>query len=325
MRSATHDVFGDPAEVLRQSDVPTPEPGPGQARIRTIFSPIHNHDLWTVRGEYGYKPELPAIGGSEAVGIVDALGEGSDTALLGRRVVTASAHGTWAEYFLVDAEGLLPVPDAISDEVAAQLIAMPFSTLSLLESLGVTEGDWIIQNGANGTVGKSLSMLARARGIHTVNLVWRDAGVEALTALGIDNVVSTAQPDWKAKVRSLVGDAAIRAAVDSVGGAATGDLADLLGEKGLLVSFGTVAGEAMQIPSGTMVFKQLTLKGFWASKVLSDMPAEHRAELLDELLRLAASGRLVLPVEAVFGLDEVSSAVKAALKSGKIGKVLLRP
>ncbi|PXA80044.1 alcohol dehydrogenase, partial [Caulobacter sp. D4A] len=76
MRSAIHDVFGDPAEVLALADSPIPEPGPGKVRIRTLLSPIHNHDLWTVRGNYGYKPALPAIGGSEAVGVVDAVGDG---------------------------------------------------------------------------------------------------------------------------------------------------------------------------------------------------------------------------------------------------------
>ena len=63
-----------------------------------VLSPIHNHDLWTVRGNYGYKPELPgAIGGSEALGIVEAVGEGVDEALIGKRVTAAGFHGAWAE------------------------------------------------------------------------------------------------------------------------------------------------------------------------------------------------------------------------------------
>ena len=65
MRSLIHDSFGEPAELLHLADLPTPEPGPGKVRIRTTLSPIHNHDLWTIRGSYGYKPPLPAIGGSD--------------------------------------------------------------------------------------------------------------------------------------------------------------------------------------------------------------------------------------------------------------------
>lgn len=325
MRSAIHEHFGDPADFLHLGDMPVPQPGPGQVRIRTLLSPIHHHDIWTVKGSYGYKPSLPAIGGSEAVGIVDAVGDGGDPALIGKRVAVASVHGTWAEYFLAPSAGLVPVPEAIGDEAAAQLIAMPFSALSLLEFLAVGKGEWIIQNTANGAVGRTLAMLARARGVNTVNLVRRDAGIAELAGLGIDNVVSTSAQDWKGQVRSIVGAAPIRAAVDSIGGTATGDMADLLGDNGLLVSFGSMTGEAMQIPSGAVIFKQLTLKGFWGSKVSADMPGSQKRQLIGELLTLAASGQMALPVEAVFGLDEVSQAIRTSLTPGKTGKVLLRP
>ncbi|MFW1969784.1 alcohol dehydrogenase catalytic domain-containing protein, partial [Acinetobacter guillouiae] len=95
--------------------------------IKTIMSPIHNHDVWTVRGSYGYKPTLPAIGGSEAVGIVDALGEGVEHVQVGQRIAVAAVHGSWAEYFIAPAQGLIPLNDEIDDETAAQLIGMPIS------------------------------------------------------------------------------------------------------------------------------------------------------------------------------------------------------
>ena len=63
MKAAIHHSFGDPAQVLNAETTDTPQPGAGQVRVRMMLSPIHNHDLWTVRGNYGYKPELPAIGG----------------------------------------------------------------------------------------------------------------------------------------------------------------------------------------------------------------------------------------------------------------------
>jgi len=325
MRSAIHTTFGEPADVLALEESPVPEPGPGQVRIKTILSPIHNHDLWTVRGSYGYKPELPAIGGSEAVGTVDALGEGVTGITIGQRVSVASVHGSWAEYFLAPAAGLVPVPDSISDEAAAQLIAMPFSAITLLDFLEVASGDWVIQNTANGAVGKTLAMLAAARGVHIVNLVRRDAGVDELAALGIANAVSTATDGWQDRVRAITGDAPIRAAVDSIGGQASAELLSLLGEDGLLVSFGTMAGEPMQISSGNLIFKQAVVKGFWGSKVSAAMPAEAKRRLLGELIRLVASGELKLPAGAVFGLDQVADAVRASLTAGKAGKVLLKP
>lgn len=325
MRSAAHTVFGDPAEVLSLTDSPVPQPGPDQVRIRTILAPIHNHDLWTVRGNYGYKPELPAIGGSEAVGFIDALGDRVTGFQLGQRVAVASVHGSWAEYFLAPVAALVPVPDAIPDEAAAQLIAMPFSAVMLLEFLEVKSGDWVAQNTANGAVGKMLAMLAASRGVNVVNLVRRDAGVDELAALGIGNAVSTASDGWQDRVRAITGDAPIRAGVDSIGGAASGALLALLGEGGLLVSFGSMTGEPMQLSSGDLIFKQAVVKGFWASKIRSVIPAETRQRLFSELLQLVASGALKLPVEAVFGLDQISDAVRASQTPGRGGKVLLRP
>lgn len=325
MHSALHPTFGEPADVLCLGDSPLPEPGPGQVRIKTLLAPIHNHDLWTIRGQYGYKPTLPAIGGSEAVGVIDALGAGVEGIALGQRFAVAAVHGTWAEYFLAPAKLLVPLPPAIADEAAAQLIAMPLSALMLLEFLEVQPGDFILQNTANGAVGKTLAMLAAARGINTINLVRRDAGVAELTELGIGNAVSTAQAGWQDKVRAIAGDAPIRAAVDSVGGSAAGDLLGLLAENGLLVSFGSMTGEPMQISSGDLIFKQATVKGFWGSTVGAKLSVDEKRRLIGELLRLAASGELKLPVEAIYDLSDVAQAAAASLQPGRKGKILLRP
>ena len=325
MRSAIHTTFGEPADVLALGDSPIPQPGPGEVRIKTLLAPIHNHDLWTVRGKYGYKPTLPAIGGSEAVGIVEALGEGVQGIAIGQRVMAASVHGTWAEYFIAPARMVIPVPDGIADEAAAQLIAMPLSALMLLEFLQAEPGQWIVQNTANGAVGKTLAMLAAARGVHVLGLVRRDAGVDELKALGIDNVLSTTQPDWKARAQALLGDTLAHAAVDSIGGQASADLVSLLGDNGTLVSFGTMAGEAMQIPSGDLIFKQATVKGFWGSKVSQQMSVENKRRLVGELLQRVLSGELELPVQAIYGLADVAEAVTASLLPGRKGKVLLKP
>ena len=325
MRSAIHTAFGEPAEVLELGDLPIPQPGPGEVRVKTTLAPIHNHDLWTIRGRYGYRPDLPAIGGSEAVGIVDALGDDVEGVSNGQRVAVASVHGTWAEYFLAPARLLVPMPEAIPDETAAQLIAMPLSALMLLEFLEVDQGQWIVQNAANGAVGKTLAMLAAARGINVLNLVRRDAGVDELAALGIDHVVSTAQPEWQEIARAILGSGLARAGIDSIGGAASAALLGLLGEGGTLVSFGTMAGEPMQIDSGSLIFKQATVKGFWGSKVSLAMSADDKRRLVGELLQRTLAGELLLPVEAVYDLADAAQAAAASLQPARKGKVLLRP
>ena len=325
MRAVTHDTFGDPAEVLRQSDRPIPQPGPRQVRLKVILSPVHNHDLSTVRGQYGYRPELPAIGGSEAVGIIDAVGEGLDAGMAGRRVAVGGIHGSWAEYVLASATGLVPVPDTIPDESAAQLVAMPFSAITLLDHLDVSSGDWIIQNAANGAVRRMLSRLAAARGVNCVSLVRRADGVAELQASGIANAVSTAENGWQDRVREITAGAAIRVGVDSVGGTASGDLAALIGDNGRMVVFGSMTAQPVVIPPGEFIFRNLTLRGFWGSSVMARLPQERRAALMGEVIGRVMSGDLPLPVDGIFGLDRPADAVRASLTPGKVGKVMFRP
>ncbi|HZZ06875.1 zinc-binding dehydrogenase, partial [Paraburkholderia sp.] len=267
MRSVIYSSFGNPADVLQVAERSTPNPGAGQVRIKSTLSPIHNHDLWTIRGQYGYKPQLPAVGGTEVAGVIDAIGEGVVHLKPGQRVVVAGIYEAWADYVLAPAATVVPLPDAISDETGCQLIAMPLSAVMLLEYLHLEPGQWFIQNTANGAVGKTLAMLANARGINVVNLVRREAGIAELAEVGIGNAVSTDSDGWKTQVRDIVGDAQLVAGVDSVGGDASGDISGLLGENGTLVSFGAMSGELMRISSGDAIFKQATVKGFWASKI----------------------------------------------------------
>jgi NADPH2:quinone reductase len=325
MRALVQHQFGDPAEVLAVEEVELPEPGPGQVRLKVVLSPIHNHDLWTVRGDYGYKPELPARAGTEALSVVDALGEGVTGVEVGQRVVTASVFGVWSEYVIAPAAALIPVPDAVADEAAAQIISMPLSAASLLEYLDVSEGDWIVQNAANGAVGRLVAQLAASRGVRVLGLVRRAAGVDELAAVGIHDVVGTDAENWRDRVAEITGGASIRAGVDSVGGAAAGDVTSLLGENGTLVVFGAMASPTMEIPSGDVIFRQLTVRGFWGSKVSAAMDPAHRVELIREIITLVAQGKLDLPVSQIFPLEQIADASRLNFEPGRVGKVMLRP
>jgi len=325
MRALVQPRFGDPAEVLSVQEVPNPEPGPGEALVRVLLSPIHNHDLWTVRGSYGFKPEMPARAGTELVGVVESLGEGVEGLQAGQRVAIGGAFGAWAEYVVAPAKGLIPVPDEMPDEAAAQLVSMPFSAIALLDFLEVSEGDWIVQNAANGAVGRMVAQLAVARGVRVLGLVRRSAGVDELREQGIGDVVATDDDGWRERVREVVGDGKVVAGVDSVGGSAAGDVVSLLAEDGVLVVFGAMASPTLEIGSGEVIFKQVVIKGFWGSKVFPAMDREKRAALMGELVAGITSGVVTLPVEEVYPLEEISAAARASSEPGRRGKILLRP
>lgn len=325
MLASIYHQFGEPSQVINEEETSLPSPDFNQVRVKTILSPIHNHDIWTIRGTYGHKPNLPAIGGSEALGIIDAVGDGVKELTPGQRVVGSPITGVWAEYFLAPEEILTVVPDTISDEVGAQLGSMPFSALLLLDFLHAEAGQWIIQNAAGGAIGKTLSILAREQGVNTISLV-RDSETEkALTAQGIENVISTVSKDWQQSVHELRGGASISYAIDSVGGAATEALTALLGENGLLVSFGSMSGEPMHIPAADIAFKQITVKGFWQKKINQSMAVEKRKSMMKKLISLAEEGKLKLPAEAIYPMNDIKNAVTASLQSSRKGKILIRP
>ncbi|WP_378945742.1 zinc-binding dehydrogenase [Paracoccus sp. R86501] len=325
MRSVRYDQFGEPAQVLGMTDTARPEPGPGQVLMRVIMSPIHNHDLWTIKGQYGVKPDLPATAGSEAVGIVEAVGRDVDPALKGKRIAAAGLQGSWAEYALAQASGAIPVPEDMPDEAAAQLIAMPFSAITLLEFLNVEAGDWVVQTAANGAVGKIMTVLAESRGIKLLNLVRRQGAAEDLAELGITNVISTDSDDWVEQARKFIGDDSARAAIDSVGGDIVPGLIELLGEDGLLVTFGTATNGPLEMPGSQLIFKQLTVKGFWGSKVMAATKPEDAQRMFGELIGLVMNGKLKLPSGGEFGLDQPAEAVDAATTPGRDGKIMFKP
>ena len=238
--------------------------------------------------------------------------------------MTGSAVNTWAEHFVTRAATVIPVPDAIGDDVACQLAAMPLSAMMALEELGVQPGQWMIQNAATGAVGKTLTMIAKARGVHVVNVVRRAAGVAELAALGIDNAISTTEPGWQKRVKDMTGGAPIVAALDSVGGEESGQLLHMLGEGGQLMTFGAMANQPMVVSPGDLIFKQATIKGFWLAKLRSGPRRAEIPRAIGELVRLAATGALKLTVEKAFPLEEATEAARASMRPGRTGKIAFR-
>src|SRR5207247_3076255 len=117
MKAVVFDQFGDPEQVLQLRDVPMPEPGPEQVRVRMIASPINPSDLLVVRGEYGRRPTLPATPGFEGVGVVEAAGAGLlGRLVMGRRVaVLNSTGGHWQAHVRIPGQQAVGLPEAVPD------------------------------------------------------------------------------------------------------------------------------------------------------------------------------------------------------------------
>ena len=297
----------------------------GEVRIKLHYSPLHNHDLHQLEGTYGTRPNRGDVVGSEAVGSIVELASDVSHLQIGQSVIVAGGQGVWADEFIADAHKVIPVPEGISDKVAAQLIAMPMSTLLLLQVLGAKSGDWVIYNAAAGAVGRLLASIAGERGINLIGVVHREPLIEVVKSYGVKVVVSTDQADWQEAVISATAGKEIQYAIDSVGGSAAQGLMKLLSKRGKLVSFGCMSGESMVLNHSELLFKELTVRGFWAAPMMQEMTADAFKAMISEIFNYALAGKLQLPVSAVYGVSEIKAALTAATTGSlSVGKILLK-
>jgi NADPH2:quinone reductase len=277
-----------------------------------------------VSGEYGRLPQLPATPGFEAVGRVEAVGEGVRGLAVGARVVPLSAGGTWCESVIADASMLVPVPDDVSDAAASQFIVNPVTAWVMLEEeLKLQPGDWVVQTAAGSTLGRLVIQLGRLRGYRTINFVRRPEQVDELLALGADAAMVTTDGDVVERVRQLTGGRGATAALDAVGGE-TGALAlRALRSGGTMLVYGMLGGEPLPLHNGEMLFRGLTARGFWLSQWFRQTPPAQVAATLGTLMGLIAGGKLTPPVEAEYDLADYRDAIAHAERPGRRGKVLL--
>jgi NADPH:quinone reductase-like Zn-dependent oxidoreductase len=319
MRAARLNAYGDPSQVVEFVEVPDPPaPGPDQVLVAVDLAPINPADLLLAMGYYVVRPPLPSPLGNEGVGTVRAVGSAVREVAVGDRVALPLSSFTWREKLVVSAKGLAPLPKQAPLEQLAMIGVNPVTaSLLLSEFVDLHKGDWLLQNAANSGVGRSVIALARHAGLRTINIVRRQELMRELHDAGAD-VVLVDGPDAVARAQRAAAGAPIRLALDGLSGPASGVLASILSPDGTLVTYGAMTGAAIQLGPADVIFKNLTLKSFFVgdSRYAAKVPAAR-----DQAASLIASGKLNVPVAAVYPLRELKSAIDHA-KHG--GKVLLR-
>jgi NADPH:quinone reductase-like Zn-dependent oxidoreductase len=327
MKAIVFDRFGDPAEVLQCRDLPIPEPGPGQVRVRMLASPVNPSDLLYVQGRYGRRPRLPASPGFEGAGVVEQAGGGLIGRLrLGRRVaVLNSQGGNWQEQVIVPARLVVPVPASVPDEQAATFFVNPASAYIMTRwLLRVPAGAWLLQTAAGSTLGRMVIRLGRRYGFRTMNVVRRREQVEELRSLGADAVICTAEESIETRVHELTGGSGVPFALDAVGGATGSAAVRALGSGGRLVVYGTLSEEPLSVDPRTLMVGQKRVEGFWLSEWSRGQSVLTMLRLFRRIGRLLGDGVLASDVGRAFPLEEVRAAVEQAARPGRDGKVLLR-
>ncbi|MFZ4484524.1 MAG: MDR family NADPH-dependent oxidoreductase [Chthoniobacterales bacterium] len=319
--SARYHCTGAPVEVVQLDAAVSPPPGPGEAGVRMLYAPINPADLNMLEGKYGEARPLPDVPGNEGVGEVVSVGQGVEGGWLGRRVLVD--REAWRETGNWPVGNLISVPAGIDPRQASMLRVNPPTAWRLLHDFAALQpGDWIVQNAATSGVGRAAIEIARHHGWKTLNLVRRPEVASELLALGADAVVVDGAEAGD-EARAVLGGAVPKLGLNAVGGSSATRVAGMLAPGAALVTYGAMSKEALKIPNGFVIFRNLCFRGFWLTRWLREAGPREREDMFGEIFRLAADGLFLPRVAVELPLAQVKEAVAQALAGAAGGKVLL--
>lgn len=241
-------------EVLKLEERVVGAPGPGEVKVRHEAIGLNFADTYNRTGLY--KVDMPFVPGSEAAGIVEAVGEGVSEFKPGDRVGYAGPIGAYADERLVPADRLVPLPDGISAEVAASVMSKGGTAHYLLfESWPFKAGDIMLVHAAAGGVGSFLVQWGSAAGANIIALAGSPEKVASAMANGARTAFNSREDGWVDKVRSATGGSGVDVVYDGVGKATFELSLDCLRPRGLMVSYGNASGPVTGVSLGILATK----------------------------------------------------------------------
>lgn len=311
---------GQPQDVLQLKESPIPTPKSHEVLIRVTARNINPSDIMFVRGMYGITPKLPSSAGFEASGVVEKSDEAGKLKP-GTRVMF-TAIGTWREYLCMPAALVIPVPDAMPDEVACQAFVNPMTAFAMVEKSGLQAGEWLLLTAGASAFGKFAIQMAKAKGIKVAATVRHDAQKEVLEKLGADLVVNT-ETEKIQKIIPEQTEGGVHVIFDAVGGMLGAKALSCLRFKGKMMVFGALALDNMPINSGLMIFKDLKIEGFWLSTWMEEMNESDRAKAFRTVFGFLMNDKSKIDIAGKFKLTEFKEALEAYAQPGRNGKILL--
>ena len=310
-------------EVLKLETVEVGEPGPAQARVRHSYVAVNFIDIYFRTGQYPL--QLPNGIGSDAVGVVEAVGPGVTDIRVGDRVgYLIGPQGAYADVRIMPADVLIPLPDGVSDRTASTLMMKGMTAQYLFRQVyPLKGGETILYHAAAGGVGLIACQWAKALGVTMIGVVSSDAKAETAKAHGCTHTIVSTREDIAKRVRELTDGKGVPVVYDSVGKDTLMASLDSLQPRGVLVSNGTSSGLVV-IDS-----RVLAAKGsLWVTRPAMMHYIQPRAHMLDmakELFELVRAGKIVGEPKQTFALEDAAEAHRALESRSTSGATVLIP
>ena len=313
--------FGGP-EVLSYDELALPEPGAGEARVKLAASGVNFIDIYHRKGQYPGK--LPLTLGQEGAGVVDAVGAGVADLKAGDHVAYASVQGAYAEYAIVPAARLAPVPADVSLEQAAAVMLQGMTAHYLaFSTFPLKPGETALIHAAAGGVGQLLVQIAKRCGARVIGTA-SAAKLDLARAAGADDVIGYNEEDFEAAVKQLTGGKGVDVVYDSVGKTTFDQSLNCLRPRGYMVLYGQSSGPVPPLnpqvlnAKGSLFLTRPTLGNYTATR-------EELLGRVNDLFGWMAAGELKVTVDQTFPLDHAADAHRYLEGRQTKGKVLLVP
>jgi len=310
-------------DALKYEDIPVPQPGKGEARVKIYASGVNFIDVYHRDGRY--KPPLPVTLGQEGAGVVDAVGEGVTDVKVGDRVAYTSAQGSYAEFAIVPAWRLVPVPQGVAFEFAAAVMLQGMTAHYLTHSTyPLKSGETALVHAAAGGLGLLLVQIAKMIGARVIGTTSTDAKARIAKEAGADEMILYTTQDFEAEVKRLTNNKGVDVIYDSVGKTTFEKGLNCLRPRGYMVLCGQSSGPAPAIdpqtlnPKGSLFITRPTLVHYTAN----------RAELLERasaVLGWVQSGKLKVLIDKTFPLAQAGEAHQYLESRASKGKLVLIP
>lgn len=315
--------FGAAAEVLRLGTAAGVETlREGEVRVKMLASPINPADLNWMEGTYGSRPELPAVPGTEAVGVV--VESRCERFAPGARVIFLSyAHG-WQEERVVMGDEVWEVPGDLPVTDLAMLKVNPATAWRMLHDfVALAGGDVVLQNAANSGVGRCVIQIGRALGLRVLHFVRRSEVMEELRALGAEFVFLDHE-EGKREALAMMAAWGVRAklALNAVGGESAMRQFDFLEAGAVQVTYGAMGRRPVTVPNKFLIFRDVMCRGFWLSRWMQRASAGEVERMYGGLLGLMSEGKLRQAVDSVHLLADYRVALERLKAPDRCGKVL---
>ena len=322
MKAIQFDRLGA-AEVMELREVPTPELRPGTVLVKNAVIAINYGDTFFIRGTYLVKPKFPDTPGMEAAGVIAAVAPDVKGLEPGMRVAYIGM-GAYAEYTLIRAGRVMPIPDDMDFEQAASFPIAVLTAWHMIHTCNDTRpGQFVVVHSAAGGVGIAAVQIAKAAGAKVIGTVSSDDKVELTRKFGADWVINYEREDFGAEAMKITGGHGVDLILDAVGKPTVEKGLRCLAPLGHLIIYGRAGGAPAPINPLELFGKSIKVSGFAVTMMYA--LTEHHRRALEDVFRLEREGKLTVPIGGRFPLAEAVQAHRFLESRRSTGKLLLIP